>query len=79
MVLSLICNFAGKDCTQITSDVAWAKARYSTSVLDLETVDCFSGDHETKLGLKGTVKPTTDFLSSQSESVKQLICLALLV
>jgi len=44
--------------------VAFAKALYSASVLDLETVACFLALHEIRLDPKNTAKPPVDLLSS---------------
>ena len=56
--------------------MAFAKALYSTFVLDLETVACFRAHHDIKLGPKQIEKPPVEHLSSrqpaQSESEKAL-------
>jgi hypothetical protein len=58
------------------SIVASAKALYSASVLDLDTVSCFLALHEIRLGPKKMAKPLVDILSSgqptQSASEKTL-------
>jgi len=48
----------------MTSAVAFARALYSASVLDLETVACFLAHQETKLLPRNTAKPPVDLLSS---------------
>lgn len=62
------------DLTHIISAVALAKALYSASVLDRDTVACFFAHQEIKFGPKKTAKPPVDLLSSkqpaQSESEK---------
>jgi hypothetical protein len=55
--------------------VAFARDLYSASMLDLDTVACFLGLQEIKLGPKYTAKPPIDLLSSthpaQSASEKE--------
>jgi hypothetical protein len=59
-----ILNSFSKDCTHITSAVAFAKNLYSTYVLDQDIVPCFFACQETRLHPKNTAKPHVDFLSS---------------
>lgn len=47
------------------SAVALARALYSASILNLETVACFCALHETKLGPIKTAKPPVERLSSK--------------
>ena len=58
------------------SVVALARALYSASVLDNDTVACFFAHHDIKLGPKNTANPSVERLSSthpaQSESEKAL-------
>ena len=58
------------------SAVALAKALYSASVLDLESIACFVAHHDMRLGPENTAKPPVEHLSSkhpaQSESEKAL-------
>jgi hypothetical protein len=69
-------NSVSRASTQINSAVAFAKALYSASVLDLETVACFLALQETKFGPTNIAKPPVERLSSrqpaQSASVKAL-------
>jgi len=48
----------------ITSAVAFAKALYSDSVLDLDIVACFLACHDTRLFPIKTANPPVDLLSS---------------
>jgi hypothetical protein len=60
----------------MTSIAAFARALYSASVLDLETIACFRALQEMRLALKYTANPHVLRLSSgqpaQSASVKVL-------
>jgi len=49
----------------MTSAVALARALYSASVLDLDTVACFLALHEIRLEPRKIAKPPVDFLSSE--------------
>ena len=49
--------------THNISAVAFAKALYSASVEDLETVGCFLAVQEIKLSTRNTAKPPVDLLS----------------
>jgi hypothetical protein len=51
--------------THINSVVAFAKALYSASVLDLETVACFLALHETKFRPRNIANHPVDILSSK--------------
>ena len=58
-------NSVRRLCTQMTSAVALARALYSASVLDLDTVACFLALHEIRLEPRKIAKPHVDFLSSE--------------
>ena len=46
-----------KNVIQVSSAIAFAIARYSTSTLDLETVGCFFETHEMRLDPRYTQMP----------------------
>ena len=50
----------------ITSAVGKVRPLYSDSVLDLETIDCFLENQDTRLEPRYIAYPATDFLSSLS-------------
>lgn len=52
------------DVEPTSSVVAFARALYSTSVLDRETVGCFVAHHETRFDPKNTAKPPVERRSS---------------
>ncbi len=52
------------DFNQDNSAAAFAKALYSDSVLDLETVGCFLDAHDNRLQPRKVQYPDVDFLSS---------------
>jgi hypothetical protein len=60
-----ILNSSSKVCNHITSYVAFAKALYSTSVLDLDTFVCMRALQDIRFAPKNTAYPLVDFLSSE--------------
>jgi len=69
-------QFRQKDLIHVTSAVPNAKLRYSASVLDLATTDCFFDHQDTKLDPKKMAAPEVDLLSSGSDaqSASQKAC-----
>ena len=65
-----------QDCTYVASAAPFARALYSASVLDHETVGCFRALNETKLGPKKTRKLPVERMSlahpTESASMKTL-------
>ena len=64
----VMCSSDSSDLIHVTSAVAKARLRYSASVLDFATTDCFFDHQETKFEPKKMAAPEVDLLSSGSDA-----------